>query len=131
MRDCSALRSLASIAESGWDLLHPKAKRHVLLDRHVGEEAVLLEDHADVALAGRDVRDVAPVEDDPALGDALQAGEAAQQRGLAAARGAEQRDEVALIDAKVDVVQDRVVAKALDHALEFNVGHLGYSLPVL
>ena len=104
-------------------LLHLEAEGDVLLDRHVGEQAVLLEHHADVALARRHVGDILAVEDDGALGDLLQARKAAQQGGFAAAGGAKQRHKVTLLDTEIDVIEDGVVAKALDDVAEFNIGH--------
>ena len=44
------------------------------------------------------------VDEDPALGRLFEAGEHAQQRGLAAARSAEQREEFALVDVERYIV---------------------------
>ncbi len=51
-------------------LRHPaggQAEGDVLLDREVGKERVALEDHRDVALAGRHLRHVAPADRDRPL----------------------------------------------------------------
>src|SRR6201999_4198041 len=78
----------------------------VLGDREVWKQGVVLEHHADIALVRRQARDVLAVELDRAAIDAEQAGDDAQQGGLAAARRAEQRDELALGDGEIDATQD-------------------------
>ena len=56
------------------------------------------------------------VDDDLALGRILESGEHAQQRGLAAARRAEQREELALADLEVGIVDgDDGAAETLIH----------------
>ena len=75
--------------------LRPQAERHVVDDRHVREQGVLLEDGVDVALVRRDVRDVDPVEQDPARGRQLEAGDHLEQGGLAAPGRSEHGEELA------------------------------------
>ncbi len=58
-----------------------------------------------------------------AVGDRLEAGDHAQQRGLAAAGGADEDDELAVLDAEVDAVDDLDGAEALDDAAELEVSH--------
>ena len=62
------------------------------------EQRVALEDDAQAAAVGLVVRDVAPVEHDAAAGRFDEPGDHLQRRRLAAARWAEQRDELALVD---------------------------------
>ncbi len=91
-------------------VLHaPDAEREldVVGDAHVAEQGVVLEHEADAAVARRDAGDVAPVQRYPAVVDLDQARDRAQQRALAAARGAEQHQEFALLDLDRDVVDDR------------------------
>ena len=57
-----------------------------------------------------------PRELDPALVGELEAGDEPQRRGLARARGAEQREELAARDVEVDAVDGREAAEALDQA---------------
>ena len=88
-------------------------KGDVLEHRHVRPDRVGLEHHADAAVARRHMDALVGVAYD-LVGDddfsglrTLKAGEAAQRRGLAAAGGAEQRDQLAGADAERDAV-DRV-----------------------
>jgi hypothetical protein len=102
---------------------------HVVEHRLVWEQRVVLEDHADVALVGRHGRHVVAVEEDaPAFG-CVEAGDAAQQRGLAAAAGAQQREEAAVLDDQVQVLQDRLLVEALDEVLDAYGGHGGQDPP--
>ena len=73
---------------------HPQPEGDVLKDRQVAKEGVVLEHKADLTLADMGGRGVLALQDHaPGIGG-LQAGNHPQQRGLAAARGAEQGDEV-------------------------------------
>jgi hypothetical protein len=70
-------------------------ERDVLGDGEMREQRVVLEDDADVALVDGDARDVCAVEANPAPIGSEQAGDDAEERGLAAPRGTEERDELA------------------------------------
>ena len=74
--------------------------------RHVGKQRIGLEHHADIALLDRQVRDVDPVEQHLAAGVGFfEAGDDAQRRGLAAARGAEEHDGLTGMDGEVERLQ--------------------------
>ena len=73
----------------------------------------MLEDEADLALAHRLSGRVLAVEVDRALIRRLQAGDDPQQRGLAGARGAEQRDQLAAGHVEAHVVEGDEVAECL------------------
>ena len=113
-------------------LFERQAKGNVVVHVHVREEGILLEDGVDLALVGRDVHDVLAVKEDLALGGLQEAAEDAQQCRLAAARGAEQRDELIFVNVKRDALEnDLSVLKALDNVLELNdlflfFGHFRY-----
>ena len=98
---------------------------HVVGHAQVGEQRVGLEDDAVVALRRRQHRDVAPGQFDAPGGLRLQPGDDAQQRGLAAARRAQEADELALGDLQVDVAQRREAAEILADAFELEVGRQG------
>jgi hypothetical protein len=99
------------------DLLAAKPEGHVLEDVHVGEQRVLLEDHVDVALERWDADHVAAVEEDLAAGRLLEAGDHPQGGGLAAARGAEHREELTLGDAEVHLLDGLDVVAAAGELL--------------
>ncbi len=69
---------------------------------------------------------VAVAEADPALAGRLQARDAAQRRGLAAAAGPEQHEELAVGDVQVEMVDRgarRLPVEALDEPFQADVGH--------
>ena len=94
---------------------HLERKGDVLEHVHVRPDRVGLEHHAEVALVGRDEDPLARRVDeasgdlDLARGRLLQPGDRAQRRGLAAAGGAEQREQLALRHV------ERHVLRGLDH----------------
>jgi hypothetical protein len=72
------------------DAFHLEAEGDVVERAQVREQRIALEHHRGAALRRRCLRDVAPAEQDVALGHRLVAGDHAQGRALAATRGAEQ-----------------------------------------
>ena len=89
-----------------------------------GIERVGLEHHGDVALRRMQVVDRAAVDADLARGDRLQPGDGVEQRGLAAARRADQHEEAALLDLEVDALQDRRRRRSvLCRLLDLEEGH--------
>ena len=86
------------------DLLELKRKRHVLVHRHVGVQSVALEHHGDVAVLGRHVVDALAVDEHVARGNVLQAGDHAHRRGLTAARGTNENDELLVVNGEVEVL---------------------------
>ena len=73
--------------------------------RHVREQGVVLEHHAEAALLRPQRVDAPVVEPDPAAGRRQQPGDAVQRGRLAAAGRAEQGDELALLDGQRHVAQ--------------------------
>ena len=117
----SATRSVASVPA------HAVAQQpvgDVLLHAHVREERVGLEHHVGRPLVGRDAGHVLPVDLDPARGRRLEAREHPQQRRLAAARAAEQAEELALVDVEADIVDGGEVAELLADLLDADEGTL-------
>ena len=105
-------------------LLQLQGEGHVLVHGHVGIEGVVLEDHGDVAVLGRDVVAEPAVDVQLALGDVLQARHHAQRGGLAAAGGADQHDEFLVLDLQVHVVhRGHLVVVNLLQTLDQNFGH--------
>ena len=86
------------------DLLELERKRHVLVHRHIGVQSIALEHHGDVAVLGRHVVDALAVDEHIARGNVLQAGDHAHRRGLTAARGANEDDELLIVNGEVEVL---------------------------
>jgi hypothetical protein len=118
------LQQLLAPGQAIGTLHAPDAEREfdVVRDAHVPEQGVVLEHEADAAIARRDAGDVAPVQGHPPVVDLDQARDRAQQRALAAARGTEQHEELALLDLDRDVVDDRQRLIPLGHLVECD-GH--------
>ena len=70
------------------------------------EQGVVLEHEADIALVSRQPRQVAPAERDRSGSRREEAGDQAQGGGLAAAAGAEKRDELAGLDREREVFEN-------------------------
>ena len=87
------------------DLVHLQAEGDVLRDGHMREECVGLENGVDPALPDGHVVDALPAEQDLAPIRGLQTGDAAQQRGLAAARRPEKHHEGSVAHLEADVVE--------------------------
>ncbi len=81
-----------------------QGEAHVLGDRHVRVQRVVLEDHRDVAVLRRDVGDIAVADEDAARVDLFEAGQHAQRGGLTATGGADQDQELAVGDLEVQLV---------------------------
>jgi hypothetical protein len=132
----SASSTFSSISWRVAHAAHAQAVGDVLVDR-LGKRVRLLEDHRD-AHAHLDRIDV-PVDDVHAVGieqdlafvahvrvEVVHAVEAAQEGRFAAARRADQRGDLVLLDRKVDVLQGLEVAiveaERIDLRLEFGAG---------
>ena len=105
-----------------FDIAGVQAEGHVLKDSHVGPQRVGLEHQVQVPLGrGRVVRlrrvdDLLAVHVDEAVLGLFQAGHHPQRCGLAAAGGAQQRHEVAVLDGQVQPVRRTV----REHHVEFS-----------
>ena len=91
------------------ELLDTQRKGDVLVDGQVGEERVCLEDRVGLALVRGKVDDTLAIEADVAGVWKIEAGDDAKQRGLPAAGRAEQREELALLDLDVHMVESRKI----------------------
>ncbi len=86
-----------------------------------GEE---LEDKGDVALRGAPEGDVLAVQQDTARGGQLEPGDHPERRRLAAARGAEQAEELAIADGEARILDGDEIAEGLVQILDPDLGHL-------
>ena len=107
------------------DLAELERERHVVVDGHVRVQRVGLEDHRDVAVLGLNIVDHATVDLEGAGGDVLEAGDHAQRRGLAAARGADEDDELLVGNLKVEILHPLIaVGVLLPYVFECEARHL-------
>jgi len=87
-------------------------------------QRIALEDHRHLALLGRHRPRGGghqPVADmDLAGGRLEESGDQPQRRGLAATRGAQQADQLPVVDPQRDIVHDRQRSKPLGQATQFN-----------
>ena len=87
-----------------------QAVTDVLRHRHVRPQCIGLEHHRDVALVGRQPGDIAPADRYLTACHSDETANGAQQGGLAAARRAQKRNELAACGAQRDMVEHAVCA---------------------
>ena len=97
-------------------------ERHVVLDRHVREQRVVLEDRVDLALVRREAGHVLLAQVHGAAGRLLEPADHAQRRGLAASGGAEQRDEAAPLEGEREIVDGFDLSERFGYPLEADIG---------
>ena len=102
---------------------HPQTEADVLEDRQMRKDGIILEDHRDATVLGGQVIDAAPADPDLSGRGGFQPGDDAQQRGLAAARCAQQDHEFLVRDGQVDVVQGLICPEGLGDILDLDFGH--------
>ena len=100
-----------------------QAERHVLEDRHMRIERIILEDHRDVAVFRRQVVDDFTTDRDVAGGDLFQPRDHPQRRALAAAGRADQHDEFVVGNVEIDGADGLDIAKFLDDLVQRDFGH--------
>ena len=98
--------------------LQTQPEGDVLADIEVREKRRPLEDRVERAKVGGQRRHVPTAQKHASLGRLYEAGHDAKQRGLAAARGPEQAEELAVLDRERDVGQRRSPAVAMADAIE-------------
>src|SRR5205823_10373688 len=84
---------------------HFQGKSDVLGHVHMREERIALKDETEIAILGLNRGDVAAGKRDRAFVEPREAGDGHEERRLARARGAEQGDELALLDAEIDAAK--------------------------
>jgi len=100
------------------ELAGPQPEGDVVAHVQVREQRVALEDRVDRAAVGRQGGDVPPAQQHLAGVGQLQPGDDAQEGRLAAARGAQDGDELAASDCQGDAAQDFRAAEALADSLQ-------------
>jgi hypothetical protein len=107
------------------DLLDTQSVGHVVEDRHVGEQRVVLEDRVDVALERRPARDVFASELHPPRVRTLESGDQPQRRRLPRSGRSEHREELPTPDLEIDVVHRGEVPEPLREADQTDVRSAG------
>ena len=95
---------------------------HVVVDAHVRVEGVILEDHGDVPVFGRDGVDQPVADVDVSVGDFFESGDHPQGSGLAAAGRADQHHKLAVLDVERQVLNGDGLVEALDEMCEGDLG---------
>ena len=100
-----------------------QAERDIVEHIHVRKDRVVLKDDPDSPLLRRQQRHVLAADQHPAVIGADEARDHAQCRRLAAARRAEQGEELALLDPQAQVIDRERLAVALSQVRELDVRH--------
>jgi hypothetical protein len=87
-------------------------------------ERVVLEHHRDVPVLRRHVVDQLIADVDLARSGFLETGDHPQSRGLAAARGADQHDELAVVDVEVDAGDRGGAVEGFDNVAQGDFRHV-------
>ncbi len=99
----------------------------IVRHRHVGKQRVVLKDHCDVPLVGRNVVDDLSTQDDVAEIGLLEPRDQVEQRGLAAAARTKQGDDFALAQAEIAPVERKISVIRLpniaEHELRRRIRH--------
>lgn len=86
-------------------------------------ERVRLEDHGDIPILRLEIVDQLPVDGERTGGDLFKTRDHAQQRGLSAAGWADENDEFAIGNGKIDAVQDGMVTVGFGDAIKLDGSH--------
>ncbi len=102
---------------------HLEAKGDILGRRHMREQRIALEYDAEAAPGRMHRGQVLPLQADRTARGIEKARDHLQGRGLAAAGGTEEGDELALADRKAEIVDDGLRPELLADAIEIEMGH--------
>jgi hypothetical protein len=85
-------------------LSNAQAKGDILKDRHIGKQGIGLKDHTHVSLVRRLVGKVGTVQRDGATRRSFKARHHAKRRRFSTSRGSKERNELALIDIEIEIL---------------------------
>ena len=91
-----------------------EGEAHVLCDRQLRVQGVVLEDHGDVPVAGPNAAHIAIADEDRPLIERLEAGKQAQRSGLARARRPDEHHQLAVVDLQIQVRHGRLVGAGVE-----------------
>lgn len=86
----------------------------------MGEKGIALKHRVDGPLVGRQSGNILPVKQDLSACRQVESRDHSQRRRLAAARGAEEGDELTFVDVEAHIVDDKVVIIILGDVFEFD-----------
>src|SRR5690606_24853556 len=109
---------------------HRQPEANIVGDGHMAKQRIMLEDEADMTLLYGAERGILIAEEDAAAGRLLETGDQPQQRGLARARRAEQRDQFTGADVERNIMQCRIAIEFLAEVGDADF-HGGLSLSML
>ena len=101
-----------------------EAVGHIVEDGHVRPEGIVLKDHADVPLIGRDRRYLPVPEVDLSVIGLVKAADETQDRRLAATRRPQEGKELAVLDIEGDMTHRLQGAESFDHVFQLNIHSL-------
>jgi hypothetical protein len=102
---------------------HLQRECDIAAHAHMRIERIGLEHHRKAALGRANIGGVLAVDQDLTGRDVLEPCDQAEQRRLAAARGADEHREFAVLDFQIDVIDDVDGAERLAHGFEFDAAH--------
>ena len=91
-----------------------QGEAHVVGNGHVRVQSVVLEHHCDVAVLRLHRGDILATNEDAALVDLLQAGEHTKGRRLTTARRADEDEELAILDIKIQIIHGGLIVARVD-----------------
>ena len=112
------------------ELAQLQTERHVVVDGHVRIEGVVLEDHGDVPVFGRDVVDHPVADLDGPLGNLFQAGDHPEGGGLPAPGRPDQDDELLVVDGETHVADRHHRVELFPDVFQVDLCH-GFPAPPL
>ena len=84
--------------------MHFQAKRHVVVDRHMRIERIVLEDHRDITGLGGNIIHANPVNNQFTRADLLEAGNHSQRRGFPTARWTDEDNKFFVFNFEVEIL---------------------------
>ena len=91
-----------------------EGEAHVLGDRQLRVQGVVLEDHRDVPVAGPHAAHISVADEDRPLVERLEAGQQAQRGGLARARRPDEHHQLAVVDLEIEMRDGRLVSARVE-----------------
>ncbi len=103
---------------------HPQPERNVVVHRQVRVQRTMLKHHGDVSVSGCDLVDRLAVDPHHAMTEIVQASNQPQGCCLATTAGANQHDQLLILNRQIQILDSGCVARIdFGHALQCQLGH--------